>query len=874
MSEKKRLLIVDGNSILNRAYYGIRPLSAPDGTPTNAVYGFLNILLKYLEEETPDYLGVAFDLKAPTFRHKMFDDYKAQRKPAPDDFIVQIPIMKEVLSAMDCKCIELEGYEADDIIGTVSKICDENDVSCSILTGDKDDLQLSSDNTVVKLVVTRMGNTTTTPYDYNAVIEKFGVTPSECIDVKGLAGDPSDNIPGVKGVGEKTAVSLIEKYQSIENIYDKIDEIEVTNSVRTKLKNDKDMAFLSKKLATIIRDVPIDFKFEDYKFEEPDEKKLSEIFIRLNFKSFLKRLNLKGVAEDERVIETISSDCEKIDIIGAEIMLKDADSVYYYLNSGMDKMYFSKDGKKVCCCTCDDNFLKSFFENERISKLGYDIKNDIIRLNDKNIKFNGIGFDVLIAAYINNPTRTKYDLDILCFDYLGMNMPSSNIEEDGQISMDLGNEDSNDDAGVLAAIIKLKNFFEADIKKNEQEDLYYKIELPLVEVLADMQITGMYVDKSELEKFGNMLKSRIEVITSEIYDYAGEEFNINSPKQLGNILFEKLSLPHGKKTKSGYSTNIDVLNKLMGEHPIIEDIMEYRTLTKLNSTYVDSLISIINPVTGRIHSSFNQTVTATGRISSTEPNLQNIPVRTDIGREIRKMFTAEGDNRVLVDADYSQIELRVLADISGDENMCGAVRNNIDIHRQTASQVFDVPLDEVDSTMRFRAKAVNFGIVYGIGAFSLAQDLKISRKEADQYIKHYLEHYPKVDEYMKNIVEKAKEDGYVTTMYNRRRYLPELKASNKITQAFGERVAMNAPIQGTAADIIKIAMVNVYNRLKREGLKSKLVLQVHDELIVEAVSDEKEAVERVVREEMQNAAKLKVPLIVDLNVGHSWYDTK
>lgn len=874
MSEKKRLLIVDGNSILNRAYYGIRPHSAPDGTPTNAVYGFLNILLKYLEEETPDYLGVAFDLKAPTFRHKMFDDYKAQRKPAPDDFIVQIPIMKEVLSAMDCKCIELEGYEADDIIGTVSKICDENDVSCSILTGDKDDLQLSSDNTVVKLVVTRMGNTTTTPYDYNAVIEKFGVTPSECIDVKGLAGDPSDNIPGVKGVGEKTAVSLIEKYQSIENIYDKIDEIEVTNSVRTKLKNDKDMAFLSKKLATIIRDVPIDFKFEDYKFEEPDEKKLSEIFIRLNFKSFLKRLNLKGVAEDERVIETISSDCEKIDIIGAEIMLKDADSVYYYLNSGMDKMYFSKDGKKVCCCTCDDNFLKSFFENERISKLGYDIKNDIIRLNDKNIKFNGIGFDVLIAAYINNPTRTKYDLDILCFDYLGMNMPSSNIEEDGQISMDLGNEDSNDDAGVLAAIIKLKNFFEADIKKNEQEDLYYKIELPLVEVLADMQITGMYVDKSELEKFGNMLKSRIEVLTSEIYDYAGEEFNINSPKQLGNILFEKLSLPHGKKTKSGYSTNIDVLNKLMGEHPIIEDIMEYRTLTKLNSTYVDSLISIINPVTGRIHSSFNQTVTATGRISSTEPNLQNIPVRTDIGREIRKMFTAEGDNRVLVDADYSQIELRVLADISGDENMCGAFRNNIDIHRQTASQVFDVPLDEVDSTMRFRAKAVNFGIVYGIGAFSLAQDLKISRKEADQYIKHYLEHYPKVDEYMKNIVEKAKEDGYVTTMYNRRRYLPELKASNKITQAFGERVAMNAPIQGTAADIIKIAMVNVYNRLKREGLKSKLVLQVHDELIVEAVSDEKEAVERVVREEMQNAAKLKVPLIVDLNVGHSWYDTK
>lgn len=872
MADKKKLLIIDGNSILNRAYYGIRQLTAPDGTPTNAVYGFLNILLKYLEDETPDYLGVAFDLKAPTFRHKMYDKYKAHRKPAPDDFIVQIPLMKEVLSAMDCKYIEVEGYEADDIIGTVSKICDDKSVECSILTGDKDDLQLASENTTIKLVISRMGQTTTTPYNSDAVIEKFGVTPSEYIDVKALMGDPSDNIPGVKGVGEKTAFSLIQNYKSIENIYDSIEDIDVTNSVRTKLKNDKDSAFMSRTLSEIVCDVPIDFSFDDYEFSNPDNKRLTEIFVRLNFKTFLKKFDLGSVTEQEEILESIKANYQEIKTNEAQEKIENTQELFYYLND--EKLYFSCDGEKMFCALTDIPFLKSVFENGKIKKYGHNLKNDIINMREHGIEYRGLGFDTEIAAYINNPTRTKFDIDILCFDYLNKNLSSDSLNQDVQISMDAQNDNTQECADILLAIIKLKEFFEKVIRDNDQEKLYYDIELPLVKVLAEMQIYGVFVDKNELTRFGDMLKDRLTILTENIYHEAGEEFNVNSPKQLGNILFENLSLPHGKKTKTGYSTNVDVLNKLLGVHPIIEYILEYRTLSKLNSTYVEGLLSVINPNTGRIHSSFNQTVTATGRISSTEPNLQNIPVRTEIGRELRRMFVAESDNEILVDADYSQIELRVLAHISKDSNMTRAFCDNLDIHTETASQVFGVPMSDVDSTMRFRAKAVNFGIVYGIGAFSLAQDLKISRKDADDYIKGYLKHYTGVDEYMKDIVETARDDGYVSTMFNRRRYLPELKASNKITQAFGERVARNAPIQGTAADIIKIAMVNVFNRLKDEGLKSRLILQVHDELIIEAIKEEREVVEKILREEMENAAKLNVPLVVDMNSGHSWYDTK
>lgn len=879
-ANKKKLLIIDGNSILNRAYYGIRPLNAPDGTPTNAVYGFLNILFKYLEDETPDYLGVAFDLKAPTFRHKMYSEYKAQRKPAPDDFIVQIPLMKEVLSAMDCKCVELEGYEADDIIGTVSKICDEKNVECSILTGDKDDLQLASDNTTVKLVVTRMGKTTTTPYNADAVKEKYGVTPIEYIDVKGLMGDPSDNIPGVKGVGEKTAFSLIQNYSSIENIYEKIEEIDVTNSVRNKLKTDEQSAFMSKTLATIVRDVPIDFSFDEYEYKNPNKSKLSEIFARLNFKSFIKKLDLGEEIVKTEAAKAINAESTAVSADEALKKIESAGYLYYCFGDNLKTLFFSTvsgnnaDNAEIMRCSCDSEFLKRVFENEDIKKYGFDLKNDILELNKIGIDYNGLGFDVMIAAYINNPSGTKYEISALCFDYLGLVVSSDFENEDVQLSMDSVLDETHDYANRLAGIIRLKQFFENDIKKNKQEQLYYNIEVPMIKVLADMQIQGVYVDRAELERFGSILKNRISEITGLIYEAAGEEFNINSTQQLGNILFENLNLPHGKKTKRGYSTNVDVLNKLVGVHPIIEYVLEYRTLTKLNSTYVEGLLAVIDKNSGRIHSSFNQTVTATGRISSTEPNLQNIPVRTELGRELRRMFVAGSEDEILIDADYSQIELRVLAAISGDENMCGAFRENRDIHRQTASQVFGVPIDEVSSVMRTRAKAVNFGIVYGIGAYSLAQDLKISRKEADEYIKGYLKHYPGVDKYMHDIVEQAKRDGYVSTLYNRRRYLPELKASNKVTQAFGERVARNAPIQGTAADIIKIAMVNVYKRLKSEGLKSKLILQVHDELIVEAKKDEQEIVEKIVREEMQNAVSMSVPLPVDLNSGFSWYDTK
>lgn len=873
---KKKLLIVDGNSILNRAYYGIRPLTAPDGTPTNAVYGFLNILLKYLEEDTPDYLGVAFDLKAPTFRHKMYDEYKAQRKPAPEDFIVQIPLMKEVLNAMDCKCVELEGFEADDIIGTVSKICDENNVECSILTGDKDDLQLASENTTIKLVVTRAGKTTTTPYDDAAVKEKYGVTPLEYIDVKGLMGDPSDNIPGVKGVGEKTAFSLIQNFGSIENIYDKIDEIDVTPAVRNKLKKDRESAFMSKTLATIVRDVPVGFKFEDYEYKNPDKSKMSKIFVRLNFKSFMKKFNLGEIAEQEKIIEKIDASCKNISPDDALLKITDAGHVYYYFGHNTADLFISVGESEIFRVNIkgQDDFLRAVFEDKNILKYGFDLKTDILALNSKGIDFCGLGFDVMIAAYINNPSVSKYDIGALCYDYLEINISADNTDTDVQLSMDEVYDETKEGANILTGIIRLKEYFENDIKKNDQEYLYYEMELPLIKILADMQIHGVYVDKEELTKFGEGLKKQIVELTEIIYEEAGEEFNIKSPKQIGSILFDKLNLTRGKKNHRGYSTSIDVLKKLVDAHPIVNHIIEYRALTKINSTYVDGLLAVINPDTGRIHSSFNQTVTATGRISSTEPNLQNIPVRTELGRELRRMFVAGDEGKILVDADYSQIELRVLASISGDENMCDAFNEGDDIHRRTASQVFGVPLSDVTPAMRSRAKAVNFGIVYGIGAYSLAQDLKISRKEADNYIKGYLDHYPKVDLYMKEVVEKAREDGYVSTLYNRRRYMPELRASNKITQAFGERVARNAPIQGTAADIIKIAMVNVYKRLKSEGLKSKLVLQVHDELIVEAEKSELEMVERIVKEEMQNAVSLKVPLPVDLNSGRSWYDTK
>ncbi|MBQ9757978.1 MAG: DNA polymerase I [Clostridia bacterium] len=873
----KKLLIIDGNSILNRAYYGIRMLNAPDGTPTNAVYGFLNILFKNIEEDTPDYLCVAFDVKEKTFRHKMYEEYKAQRKPAPEDFLVQLPLIKEVLGAMNCKCLELPGYEADDIIGTVSAICEEEGIECLILTGDKDDLQLASENTKIKLVITRMGATTTTVYDADEVYKKYLVTPSEFIDVKALMGDTSDNIPGVKGIGEKTAFSLIEKYKSLDNIYENFDRVETTPSVKKKLEEGKDDAYLSRRLSEIDRCVPLGFNLSDCKIGDYDNDALGELFVRLNFKSFLSKLNIKPAAKNEKI--EFDGVCEEVSAEKVLDIAKESGKVTYRLynkNETMD-IGVTLDGKNSFYAkNVDNGFLKTFFENEEIKKSGFNIKEDILFLKGRGIEYRGSAFDTALAAYILDPTRSGYDIDGLALEFLGVASKNGETEEDnGQLSLCFDDEEKSLEnvAFDLFSLFNLEKVFSEKIRENGQEKLYYEVELPLASVLADMQHTGVLVDKDALVEFGAKVKANIKELETEIYNYAGKMFNINSPKQLGEVLFEGLGLPHGKKTKTGYSTNAEVLKKLEGVHPVVGLILEYRALAKLQSTYVEGMLGVISKESGRIHSNFNQTVTATGRISSTEPNLQNIPIRTERGREMRRMFVA-GDDKVLVDADYSQIELRVLSHIAKDENMQKAFMDGIDIHTQTASQVFGVPIDEVTSAMRFRAKAVNFGIVYGIGEFSLSQDLKISIKEAKQYIADYLSAYPGVAQYMKKTVEDGRAKGFVSTILGRRRYLPELRVANKITQSFGERVAMNAPIQGTAADIIKIAMINVYERLKKEGLRSKLILQVHDELIVEAYMDEKEQVERLLVEEMENAVELSVPLKVEGNSGKTWYDTK
>ncbi len=879
----KKLLIIDGNSILNRAYYGIRPLTAPDGTPTNAVYGFLNILLKHLDEESYDYLCVAFDVKEKTFRHKRYELYKAQRKPAPEDFLVQLPLMKEVLAAMNCMCMELPGYEADDIIGTVSKICDQNDVECNILTGDKDDLQLISDNTTVKLVVTRMGRTTTTDYHPEQFREKYGIEPSEFIDVKALMGDASDNIPGVAGVGEKTAMSLIQNYKNIDYIYEHIDELEIKEGVRNKLKNDRDNAYLSYELATIDRNAPIDFDFSAAVRGGYNESELAALFTRLNFRSFISKLKLDKAAEAAEATDTIESIGKSADFKDLISAARAAKKVAYTLSG--NRLFIKPPKGDVIYADADKEDLKEFFGDSEISKVGYDIKEDIIAVSEYGIDapespFRAMTFDVMLAAYILDPTQSSYPIDILCTKYLSAYLDCDDSADGGeQLSMLDVIEPSSDKTQIIInrvyAIERLAEKMADEIEKNGQHYLYYDVELPLTEVLARLQLRGMYVDRDELTDFGRMLDDRINLLCDEIYSLAGEEFNINSPKQLGVILFEKLELPFGKKNKSGgYSTNAEILEKLRDKHEIVEKVLEYRQLAKLKSTYVTGLSSVVNPKTGRIHSHFNQTVTNTGRLSSTEPNLQNIPVRTPLGREIRKMFIAEKDGWTLIDADYSQIELRVLAHIADDSAMKQAFLDNEDIHTQTAATVFKTPVDEVTPLMRSRAKAVNFGIVYGIGAFSLAKDIGTSRAEAQQYIDEYLAHYGNVALYMNQVIESAKECGYITTVLGRRRYIPELSASSHQLRMFGERVAMNAPIQGSAADIIKIAMVNVDRRLAESGLSARLVLQVHDELIVESPESEKDAAAAILKEEMEKAYKLSVPLIVDMNSGKSWYDTK
>ena len=770
---------------------------------------------------------------------------------------------------MGVTILEKEGYEADDIIGTVARLCEESEISCFIATGDKDDLQLASDKTKVILTVTKSGYNETIIYDDKAVKEKYHVTPTEFIDVKALMGDPSDNIPGVKGVGEKTAMSLIEKHHSIEYIYENIDDIGLKGAMLQKMKDGRKMAFMSKELATINRNTPIEFNAEECVFDGFENNgELYEILKRLELNSIIKKLDLSGVdnvKENEDIFKDFSYQ------VGDKNMIS-GDKVTVVLDFDGDNISSAAVGagnNAVVLNEQDD--IKELLEDDSIAKVMFDVKEAIVKLNGR-IDIKNISDDTAIAAYLVDPAKNEYTIEKLASEYFGTVIEKPEVK---QLSLldDVETDRSEYLAKCAVALGVLNERIGDKIKENGQEKLYQEVELPLVTVLAHLEINGFLVDDNQLKEFADKLGEKIDALTNEIYMLAGEEFNINSPKQLGVILFEKLELKPVKKTKTGYATNADVLEKLRDKHPIVNFIMEYRQLAKLKSTYCDGLTAVVNPNTHRIHSVFTQTVTVTGRLSSTEPNLQNIPTRTELGREIRKMFVAK-EGYVLVDADYSQIELRVLAHIANDETMINAFRNNEDIHAVTASQVLGIPLEDVTKEQRSSAKAVNFGIVYGIGEFSLAQDLHISVKEAKAYIESYLEKYHGVRNYMESIKEQAKKDGYVKTMLNRIRYIPELKSPNYNIRQFGERVALNTPIQGTAADIIKLAMVRVDNRLINEGLKSKLILQVHDELIVEAHKDEVDKVKQILSEEMQGAMELNVPLKVDMSTGHSWYDAK
>ena len=873
----KKLLIIDGNSIINRAFYGIRLLTNKDGMYTNAIYGFVNIMLKHMEELCPEYVAVAFDLKAPTFRHKMYDKYKAQRKGMPDELKMQMPVMKEILSAMNVTILEKEGFEADDIIGTVSRMCRENEVECFVLTGDKDDLQLATDTTKILLTVTKGGTTTTEELDSDDVWDRYGITPTQFIDLKGLMGDSSDNVPGVKGIGEKTALQYIKKFGSIEKLYENLDDPIVKNAARQKLTDGKDMAFLSKKLCTIDTHVDLDFTIEDACVKEYDIPRLTELYTNLEFSVFLKKLGKPDAEVSEvNILSDLSSLDNELKKTGKTLVYK-----IFPCKDGMSALAFMS-GESVYYASASmeeiSDLLKPFIEDESIQKISSDIKGDMVLLNRFGVDFADNYFDISVGAYIINPLKNSYDVSTIAMEFLSLS-----IEEDKEVFgsgksqktiIQLDEEVIKKYLGkLIPAMSALKVFEEKKIKEDGQWELFTEIELPLIRVLANMEIKGFLIDKNRLSDFNEDLKARISVLEEEIYALAGESFNINSPKQLGVILFEKLGLKAPKKTKTGYSTNAEVLEKLSGSHEIVKKILDYRQISKLKSTYGDGLLNVADEETGRVYSKFNQTVTVTGRISSSEPNLQNIPVRTELGSQIRKMFIAK-EGCVLVDADYSQIELRVLAHISGDGALTDAFKNGIDVHSLTASGVFGVDIKDVTPEMRNHAKTINFGIVYGMGDYSLAKDLEIGVKEARDYINSYFDKYKGVAEFMQSIIESAKKDGYVETLFARRRRIPEVNSSNFMLRSSGERMARNTPIQGSAADIIKIAMVNVDRELRKRNLKSSLILQVHDELIIEADKEELAEVKEILKTCMENAAKLSVPLDADAKSGYSWYDAK
>ena len=881
-----KLMVLDGNSIVNRAFYGVRPLNTSDGTPTNAIFGFLNIWRRLVSEEAPDAACVTFDLRAPTFRHLAYDGYKAQRKGMPDELDAQMPILKDVLDAMNVRYYELSGWEADDLIGTITRICGEKQWDSVVVTGDKDSFQLIDGDTTVRHVKSRMGQTETTLYNVEAFQKEYGFDPIHMIDLKALMGDASDNIPGVPGVGEKTAMDLVQRFFSVKYIYENLDTLEVKDAVRKKLDAGRDAAKLSYDLATIHCDAPMDFSPEDCTMKPVDNDRLWALFKKLEFRRFAETFHLTPPAAPTETapVEAFVSECTSINV---ETAGDSASMLATLRQASCVGVSFSDDMALFCAETGDGSLgtaylismentsdftdvLASLFSDD-IKKAGWGVKDTIGRLAAIGIEAGGFIFDAEIAAYLLDPTASDYAMPRLTEKYCGFSLEES--DDNGQLS--LLSDDLHEQVRLMRSAASMRLLHEIlgqKLRENGLHDVMETIELPLCPVLADMEQAGFLVDRNALSGFGEMLSLQISTLQSQIFELSGEEFNINSPKQLGQVLFEKLMLPAPKKTKTGYSTSADVLEKLRSKHPIISLVLEYRELTKLKSTYADGLTKVIAS-DGRIHTKFQMTVTATGRLSSTEPNLQNIPVRRELGAEIRKMFVASHGN-VLVDADYSQIELRILAHISGDETMKNAFMTGEDIHSVTASQVFGVTPEDVTPLMRSRAKAVNFGIVYGISAFSLSEDIGVPVYEAKEYINRYMEKYHGVRDYMESVVKKAKEDGYAATLYGRRRPLPELSSSNFNLRSFGERVARNMPIQGTAADIMKIAMINVYNALKRKIPQAKLLLQIHDELIVECPAHLAPEVVTLLTKEMEAAASLSVPLTADAKWGESWYAAK
>lgn len=862
-----KYLVLDGNSILNRAFYGIKMLSNKKGQMTNGIYGFLSTLQKLLGEVSPTAVAIAFDLPLPTFRHKLYDKYKANRKKMPEELASQIPILKELLVALGYKLISVEGYEADDILGTFAKYCENKNYECVLATGDRDSLQLVSKNVNVRIASTKFGKAESTLYDENKIKEVYGITPLQLVDVKALQGDSSDNIPGVKGIGEKTALELIKKFGTIENIYENLESLNLKENIKNKLLSDKLSAFMSYNLGKINKQVPIEIKDQDYLPNKIDVDKAKRIMTELEFFSFMEKMNFNSSENENqpqkeevkvildkdisKVLEILKN--EKFVAVDIEEEKASCKNIFLFFKNevhvivGMDNSVIKE-------------FLEKFFSFKDTEKVVYNLKNFSKIVDDLSIEIRKNFFDVTLASYILNPSAKSYDITTISREYGDFSCKFS----DNSLYPEYLNR--------VFLCYKLAPLLKEKLTGSGQAELLFNIEQPLAIVLGDMEKSGFPIDKENLERYGKELGVKIKEIEDEIYNLVGFEFNINSPKQLGFVLFEKLGLPKGKKGKTGYSTSAAILEKLKGYHEVIDLILNYRTLTKLKSTYCDGMLKLVSK-NGRIHSSFNQTETRTGRISSTEPNLQNIPVRTEVGRELRKFFKVK-EGYTLIDADYSQIELRVLAHLSGDKNMINAFKNNEDIHAITASQIFNVPVDMVTSKMRATAKTVNFGIIYGMGAFSLAQDLKISRFKAQNYINKYLEHYSGIDAYMEGVIKSAKELGFSETMFKRRRYVPELLSSNHNLRSFGERVARNTPIQGSAADIIKIAMINTYNALKAKKLNSKLILQVHDELIIEAPNDEALEAKKILKKEMENAAALKVPLKVHIASGETWFDAK